>query len=99
MKILSWNCRGLSTLSEIPNPGNLAQGHQPEILFLLKTLLKAQTMVRIRVQLNYNFCLSIDVEERSGGLAVMWRDNLKCRVVNYSRNFINLIVEEGGKGE
>ncbi|MCI03614.1 endonuclease/exonuclease/phosphatase family protein, partial [Trifolium medium] len=56
-------------------------------------------MERIRVQLNFNSCLSIDVEGRSGGLSVMWRDNISCRVLNYSRNFINLIVEEGGKGE
>jgi endonuclease/exonuclease/phosphatase family metal-dependent hydrolase len=56
-------------------------------------------MERIRVQLNYNSCLSIDVEGHSGGLSVMWRDSIKCRVLNYSRNFINLIVEERGKGE
>jgi hypothetical protein len=89
----------LSTPSAIPNLRNLAHGYQPEILFLSETLSKTQTLERIRVQLNYSSCLAIDVEGRSGGLAVMWRDSIKCRVVNYSRNFINLIVEEGGKGE
>jgi hypothetical protein len=24
----------------------------------------------------------------------MWRDTIRCRVMNYSRNFINLIVKE-----
>jgi hypothetical protein len=43
--------------------------------------------------------LSVDVEGRSGGLSVLWRDTIKCRVLNYSRNFINLVVEEGEEGE
>jgi exonuclease III len=94
MKILSWNCRGLSTPSAIPNLCNIAQGHQPDILFLSETLSKNQAMERIRVRLKYNSCLSVDVEGRSGGLSVMWKDTINCRVMNYSRNFINLIVKE-----
>jgi exonuclease III len=94
MKILSWNCRGLSTPSAIPNLRSLAQGHKPDILFLSETLSKSQSMERIRVSLKFNSCLAIDVEGRSGGLAVMWKDTIDCRVMNYSRNFVNLIVKE-----
>ncbi|KAK2415162.1 hypothetical protein QL285_037669 [Trifolium repens] len=94
MKILSWNCRVLSIPSAIPNLRNIVQGHKPYILFLLETLSKSQTMERIRVNLKFNSCLSVDVEGRRGGLSVMWRDNIKCRVLNYSRNFINLVVED-----
>jgi hypothetical protein len=43
--------------------------------------------------------LSVDVEGRSGGLSVLWKDTIKCRVMNYSRNFINLVVEEKEEGE
>ncbi|KAK2449324.1 hypothetical protein QL285_008530 [Trifolium repens] len=94
MKILSWNCRGLSTPSAIPNLRTIAQDNQPDILFLSETLSKSQAMERIRVSLKFNSCLSIDVEGRSGGLSVMWRDTIKCRVMNYSRHFINLVVED-----
>ncbi|KAK2414457.1 hypothetical protein QL285_037046 [Trifolium repens] len=94
MKILSWNCRGLSKPSAIPNLRTIAQGNQPDILFLSETLSKTATMERIRVNLKFNSCLSVDVEGRSGGLSVMWRDTIQCRVLNYSRNFINLIVKE-----
>jgi exonuclease III len=99
MKILSWNCWGLSTPSAIPNLRNIAHGHQQDILFLSKTLSKLQTMECVRVNLKFNSCLSIDVEGRSGGLSVMWRDTIKCRVMNYFRNIINLVVEEKEKGE
>jgi exonuclease III len=99
MKILSWNCRGLSTPSAIPNLRNVAQGFRPDILFLSETLSKTQKMEAIRVMLKYDACLSIDVEGRSGGLSVMWKENLKCRIINSSRNFINLIVSDGDRGD
>ncbi|KAK2438201.1 hypothetical protein QL285_023012 [Trifolium repens] len=99
MRILSWNCRGLSTSSAISNLRNIAQSQQPDILFLSETLSKAPVMERIRVSLKFHSCLSVDVEGRSGGLSVMWRDTIRCRVMNYSRNFINLIVKEKEEDE
>ncbi|GAU39678.1 hypothetical protein TSUD_320910 [Trifolium subterraneum] len=98
MIILSWNCRGLSVPSVIPNLRNIAQGNRLDILFLAETLSKAHKMEKIRVMLQYDSCISIEVEGRSGGLAVMWKDSVKCRVLNYSRNFINLIVEDDVNG-
>jgi hypothetical protein len=43
--------------------------------------------------------LSIDVEGRTGGLFVMWKEKTKGRVLNYSRHFINIVVQDGDKGE
>ncbi|GAU37962.1 hypothetical protein TSUD_269770 [Trifolium subterraneum] len=42
---------------------------------------------------------AIDVEGRSGGLAVFWKDSSKYQVVNYTRNFINMIVKDEQWGE
>jgi endonuclease/exonuclease/phosphatase family metal-dependent hydrolase len=99
MKILSWNCRGLSIPSAIPNLRNVAQGYHPDILFLSETLSKAKKMENIRVKLKFDACLSVDVEGRSGGLSVMWKQNVQCSILNYSRNFINLIVTDGDRGD
>ncbi|GAU45877.1 hypothetical protein TSUD_401030, partial [Trifolium subterraneum] len=81
-------------LTAVPNLRNLAHGHRPDIIFLSETLCKSQKMENIRVMLKYESCLSIDVEGRSGGLSVMWKDTVKCQIMNYSRNFINIIVED-----
>jgi hypothetical protein len=35
MIVLSWNCRGLSNPSAIPNMKGLAQGHKPDIIFFV----------------------------------------------------------------
>ncbi|GAU47759.1 hypothetical protein TSUD_387180 [Trifolium subterraneum] len=42
---------------------------------------------------------AIGVEGRSGGLPVFWKDSSKCRVLNYTRNFINMLVEDEQWGE
>jgi hypothetical protein len=49
------------------------------------------------VMLKFHACLSIDVEGRSRGLSVMWKENMKCRIMNYSKHFINIIVNDGDK--
>jgi hypothetical protein len=66
---------------------------------LSETLTKENKMEKIRAMLKYDSCLSIDVEGRSGGLSVLWKESVKCRVMNYSRNFINLIVEDEEREE
>ncbi|GAU38215.1 hypothetical protein TSUD_226360 [Trifolium subterraneum] len=99
MIILSWNCRGLGGPSAIPNLKKLARGHKPDILFLSETLSHNRHIESIRVLLGFDSCLAIDVEGRSGGLAVFWKDSSKCRVLNYTRNFINMLVEDEQWGE
>ncbi|GAU49881.1 hypothetical protein TSUD_408200 [Trifolium subterraneum] len=42
---------------------------------------------------------AIDMEGRSGGLTVFWKDSSKCRVLNYTHNFINMIVKDEQWGE
>ncbi|GAU26476.1 hypothetical protein TSUD_294450 [Trifolium subterraneum] len=93
------NCRGLGSPSAIPNLKKLAQGHKPDILFLFETLSYTRQLESIRVMLGFDSCLAIDVEGRSGGLAVFWKDSSKCQVVNYTRNFINMIVKDEQWGE
>ncbi|GAU28731.1 hypothetical protein TSUD_372380 [Trifolium subterraneum] len=99
MIILSWNCRGLGGPSAIPNLKKLARGHKPDVLFLSETLSHNRHIESIRVLLGFDSCLAIDVEGRSGGLAVFWKDSSKCRVLNYTRNFINMLVEDEQWGE
>ncbi|CAK8570730.1 unnamed protein product [Lathyrus sativus] len=58
MKILSWNCRGLSNPRAILHLRKLAQQHQPDVLFLLETLAKAQKLEGIRVLLKFDVCFN-----------------------------------------
>ncbi|XP_058741383.1 uncharacterized protein LOC131613755 [Vicia villosa] len=99
MKILSWNCRGLSSPRAIPNLRKLAHTHQPDIIFLSETLTKTCKLESIRVGLKFTACFVIDVDGRSGGLAVLWKNSNKCSVQNFTHNFINIHVKDDNKGE
>ncbi|XP_058741766.1 uncharacterized protein LOC131614157 [Vicia villosa] len=99
MIILSWNCRGLGSLSAISNLRNIAQRHNPDLIFLSETLANARKMETVRVTLKFDSCLAVDVDGRSGGLAVLWRNNIKCRVLNYSQNFVNMMIEDDIRGQ
>ncbi|XP_058746447.1 uncharacterized protein LOC131619359 [Vicia villosa] len=63
-----------------------------------ETLSKKQKLESIRVLLKFDSCLSVDVVGRSGGLAVLWKESANCRILNYSRNYVNLLVEDEVKG-
>lgn len=89
----------MSNLSAIHNLRNLAQKHRPDIIFLSETLANTRKMEAICVGLKCDSCLAIDVEGRSGGLTVLWRSKIKCNVLNYSRNFINLEIEDDVRGK
>ncbi|GAU48556.1 hypothetical protein TSUD_405720 [Trifolium subterraneum] len=99
MIILSWNYRGLGGPSAIPNLRKLARLHKPDILFLSETLAYARHLETIRVMLGFDSCLAVDVEGRSGGLAVLWKESSNCSILNYTRNFINLLVDDEQRGE
>ncbi|KAK2365796.1 hypothetical protein QL285_079253 [Trifolium repens] len=99
MIVLSWNCQGLGSPGAVLNLRDLARDHKPDVIFLFETLTIARRIEEIRVKLGFDSCISVDVQGRSGGLAVFWKKSSNCRLLNYSRNFINLIVEDNSRGE
>jgi len=98
MIVLSWNCRGLGQPRAIPNLCGLARSHRPGVIFLSETLSHVRKIKDVRVKLGFESCLAIDVEGHSGGLAVLWRKSSEFKVLNYSRNIINLLVEDREHG-
>ncbi|XP_058733184.1 uncharacterized protein LOC131604782 [Vicia villosa] len=99
MKILSWNCRGLSNPRAIPNLRALAHRHHPDIIFLLETLANSQKLKRVRVSLKFEACLSVDVVGRSGGIVVLWNNSKKCSIQNFNKNYINIHVQDAERGD
>lgn len=56
-------------------------------------------MESIRVRLKFDSCLTIDVKGRNSGLTVLWKNKIKCNVLNYSQNFINLEIDDEVRGK
>ena len=94
MSIISWNCRGLGSLSAIPNLKFLVRYYKPDALFLCETLVFRNKIEEFRYILGFDNCLAVDRQGRSGGLAFFWRDSFNCNITNYSQNHINVEVED-----
>lgn len=65
---------------------------------MAETLAKANKLENMRVLLKCDVCLTMDVEGRSGGLTVLWKENIKSSVMNFSRNFVNLLIQDEVNG-
>jgi exonuclease III len=90
MSVISWNCRGIGSLSAIPDLKYLVRHFNPDVLFLSETLVKRNKIEAFRYLLGFDSCVSVDCVGRSGGLALFWRNSSNCQLVNYSNNHITV---------
>ncbi|CAK8566634.1 unnamed protein product [Lathyrus sativus] len=44
--------------------------------------------------LKFQACLTVDVEGRSGGLTVMGKDTTRYSVLNFTRDFVNILIQD-----
>lgn len=70
----------------------MAQKHQSYIIILSETLSKVRKLENIIVMLKYDACLTFGVEGRSEGLKVLSKNNINFSLMNFSRNFVNLLI-------
>jgi hypothetical protein len=46
--------------------------------------------MEIKIKLGFDEAFAVDRIGRSGGIAIMWKNKVRCRIINYSQNFINI---------
>jgi len=44
---------------------------------------------------DFDSCIAIDVNGRSGGLALFWKQPFDCHLLNFSLNFIKMACKYG----
>ncbi|CAH9076812.1 unnamed protein product [Cuscuta europaea] len=94
MIILSWNCRGLGHPCAVPTLRDLVRHNKPDVIFLCETLCSSYKVDAIRRLLGFEAYFVVDREGRSGGLAILWRSANLIELINFSKNFINVLVKE-----
>lgn len=92
MTILSWNCRGLGNLQTVHDLCRLVKEKRPELVFLIETKLRQHRFDKIKNKLGFNSLFVVDYVRRSGGLALLWIDDLVVDIQNYSRCHINATI-------
>lgn len=64
--------------------------NKPDVIFLFEMLVHANKIEEIRYRVGFDYCFAVNKLVRDGGLAVLWKNNLKLEILNFSQNYINI---------
>ncbi|KAK8314978.1 hypothetical protein V6Z11_D01G207100 [Gossypium hirsutum] len=95
MKFLSWNCRGMGSPATIRELKQLLVANRPDIIFLCETKMNVIEFQRVQTRCRLQNGLVVNLEGRSGGLALMWKDELDVTIQSYSKHHIDFTVKLG----
>ena len=99
--ILSWNCRGLGSIPAGNALRRVVINERPGLVFLQETKLKHYEMDRIRMKIHFKNMIAVDCagegRKRSGGLALLWKDEWDVEVLSFSLHHIDTKIR--GVGE
>ena len=95
MSCLSWNCRGLGNPQIEDELVALVSSKDPKLVFLMETKVEKPTMERMGRKMSFNNIFVVPQLNRTGGLALLWRDDLSVDVQTYSDRHIDAIVDHG----
>jgi hypothetical protein len=84
MKILSWNCRGLSKPTVVRTLRRFIRDQSPDILFILETKISWPQVSATLNRLGFFLMSQVVATGTSGGLVLSWRPgvDLECFVSN-----------------
>ena len=94
MNIISWNGCGLGNVKAIPEIKDLVRVYKPDIVILIETLVNGNKISDLCYSIGFDNHFSVDRIGRSGGLAILWRNSVDCSLINFSQNFINLLIKD-----
>jgi exonuclease III len=84
MKLLSWNCRGLSRPAAVRTLRRLIRDQSPDILFISETKSSPSQVSATLNRLGFLLMTQVAAVGSSGGLVLSWRPgiDLECFVTN-----------------
>jgi hypothetical protein len=74
-------------------PSPVGEGEEAQIGFLMETKVSSYRMESIKVRTRYKNVFAVDSMGRSGGLALMWSEDVQVEIENYSRRHVNALVK------
>lgn len=98
MNLLSWNCRGLGTPRIVRDLCQLVRENKPKLVLLMETKMSNKKIAFLKIKTGFENIFAVDSMGRSGGLALLWRDDILVEIQNYSRRHINAIISQDNNG-
>ncbi|CAM8920955.1 unnamed protein product [Rhodiola kirilowii] len=91
MKLLSWNCRGVGGPRAVRSLRDVVRTHRPSILGLIETKEDGDWEL-LKHSLGFKDCWVVSSQGRSGGLALMWTEEVDVQFCSKSRCHIDVEV-------
>jgi hypothetical protein len=96
MSLLSWNCRGLGNPQTVRDLRQMVKEKRPKVVFIMETKKYNQRLDFLKIKLGMDNMFVVDSVGRSGGLVLLWKEDVNLNIQNYSRRHINALVKTGG---
>ncbi|KAL8132330.1 hypothetical protein AgCh_007992 [Apium graveolens] len=90
--------KGLGLPWKVRFLADLVRQERPVIIFLCETLSSKDKMEFIRCKLGFDGLFVVESQGRSGGLAMLWKEQDQAKVISYSQNHIDVEVRVEGLG-
>ena len=93
MSAISWNVRGLGNPT-VKALQKVVLEKDPTLVFLMETKFKVSEMDGIKRKIERQEGLVVPSVNRGGGLALLWKRQVKVDVLSYSPRHIDVVVFE-----
>jgi exonuclease III len=85
MKLIAWNCRGLSSSRAVRALLDVQGCLKPDVVFLSETHLDNAKADKVRRRAGFDHKAVFESEGTSGGLLLMWKEEVKIQVNSVSK--------------
>ena len=92
MNFLSWNCHGLGNPQRVCELSGLVKAKGPTLLFLMETKKKKSYLECLWCRLGYDNLYIVPRRNLSGGLALLWMNNIDLHIRTFSPHHIDAVV-------
>lgn len=93
---MSWNCHGLRSTLTVPRIKEIFCKISPDIMFLMETKNDDEFIKEKLQSLQYPNYFSVPPVGRSGGLSLMWKEEVDVKILEHSCNLIDTEVNFKG---
>lgn len=87
---------GLGNPQEIRDLGRVVRDKLPSIMFLMETKASNAIFENVRNRLGFHCCFTVTSIGRSGGMALLWKEDIPLEVINFLTQHIHARVREMG---
>ena len=94
MRLLSWNCQGLGNPWTSRDLRRIVREQAPTVCFLMETRLDKEGFLKLYENLPFPNRIIVKHPNSGGGLALIWKNDVKMEVINFTANHVLAKVKE-----